>query len=119
LLITAIAAAVATAAVLVLTFPATRGTALSAATAEEVLSTSALGIDAAAAVLVVFAAWFTGVEFRTGAITESLLRTRRRSNIVAAKSQVVAVTSAVAGVLAALVVTAVGIILAASAAQTG
>src|SRR5699024_2405395 len=79
LLITTIAAAVPTAVVLVLTFPATRGTALSAATAEEVLSTSVLGIDAAAAVLVVLAAWFTGVEFRTGAITESLLRTRRRS----------------------------------------
>lgn len=58
LLITTIAAAAATAVVLVLTFPATRGTALSAATAEEVLSTSVLGIDAAAAVLVVLAAWY-------------------------------------------------------------
>ena len=119
LLITTIAAAVATAVVLVLTFPATRGTALSDATAEDVLSTSVLGIDAAAAVLVVLAAWFTGVEFRTGAITESLLRTRRRSRIVAAKALVVAAFAAVMGVLAAVVVTAVGIALAASAAQTG
>src|SRR5699024_2552554 len=86
LLITTYAAVSPTSVVLLLTFPATRGTALSAATAEEVLSTSVLGIDAAAAVLVVLAAWFTGVEFRTGAITESLLRTRRRSRIVAAKS---------------------------------
>ena len=119
LLVITFAAAAATAVVLVLTFPATRGTALSAATAEEVLSTSVLGIDAAAAVLVVLAAWFTGVEFRTGAITESLLRTRRRSRIVAAKSLVVAAVAAVTGVLTAVVVTVAGIVLAASAAQTG
>src|SRR5699024_7719373 len=76
-------------------------------------------LDAAAAVLVVLAPWFTGVEFRTGAITESLLRTRRRSRIVAAKSLVVAAVAAVTGVLAGAVVTVAGIDLAATARTSG
>ncbi|SDR75218.1 hypothetical protein SAMN04489752_0148 [Brevibacterium siliguriense] len=101
---------------LVLTIPATRGTPLSVTSPEDVLSASVLGVDAAAAVLVVLAAWFTGVEFRTGAITEALLRARRRSGIVTAKTVVIAAAAAVTAVITAVIVTISGSLLAGTAA---
>ncbi|UVI36509.1 ABC transporter permease [Brevibacterium spongiae] len=112
LLITALVLGVGTAVLLILTIPATRGTALTDTGTEDVLSAGVLGVDAAAAVLVVLAAWFAGAEFRTGAITEALLRTRGRGHIVTAKTLVIAVASAVTAVVTAVAVTLCGIVLA-------
>ena len=97
---------------LVLTIPATRGVPLFETSTEDVLSASVLGVDAAAAVLVVLAAWFAGVEFRTGAITEVLLRARGRSGIVAAKAVIIAETAAITTVVTAVAVTFSGSLLA-------
>ena len=97
---------------LVLTIPATRGVPLLESSTEDVLSASVLGVDAAAAVLVVLAAWFAGVEFRTGAITEVLLRARGRSGIVAAKAVIIAETAAITTVVTAVAVTFSGSLLA-------
>ena len=97
---------------LVLTIPATRGVPLLETSTEDVLSASVLGVDAAAAVLVVLAAWFAGVEFRTGAITEVLLRARGRSGIVAAKAVIIAETAAITTVVTAVAVTFSGSLLA-------
>ena len=97
---------------LVLTIPATRGVPLLEPSTEDVLSASVLGVDAAAAVLVVLAAWFAGVEFRTGAITEVLLRARGRSGIVAAKAVIIAETAAITTVVTAVAVTFSGSLLA-------
>lgn len=97
---------------LVLTIPATRGVPLLETSTEDVLSASVLGVDAAAAVLVVLAAWFAGVEFRTGAITEVLLRARGRSGIVAAKAVIIAETVAITTVVTAVAVTFSGSLLA-------
>jgi ABC-2 type transport system permease protein len=97
---------------LVLTIPATRGVPLLETSTEGVLSASVLGVDAAAAVLVVLAAWFAGVEFRTGAITEVLLRARGRSGIVAAKAVIIAETAAITTVVTAVAVTFSGSLLA-------
>ncbi|MCS4595045.1 hypothetical protein KTJ89_18795 [Brevibacterium sediminis] len=113
LVVTLIAGAV-SAVLLVLTIPATRGAPLSETSTEDVLSASVLGVDAAAAVLVVLAAWFAGVEFRTGAITETLLRARRRSGIVAAKAVVIGAASTVAAIATAVAVTISGTLLAAT-----
>ncbi|RAE29015.1 hypothetical protein DN540_43405, partial [Burkholderia multivorans] len=74
------------AAVLILSFPVTRGTALADAEAVDVLSASVLGLDVAAIVLIVLASWFVGIEFRTGAITEALVRLPRRSVVITAKA---------------------------------
>ncbi|MGC2941765.1 MULTISPECIES: ABC transporter permease [unclassified Brevibacterium] len=112
LLIVTLALGVVTAVLLVLTIPATRGTPLSETSTEDVLSASVLGVDAAAAVLVVLAAWFAGVEFRTGAITEALLRARSRSSMVTAKALVIAAAAAVTALITAVAVTIVGGILA-------
>ena len=97
---------------LVLTIPATRGVPLLETSTEDVLSASVLGVDAAAAVLVVLAAWFAGVEFRTRAITEVLLRARGRSGIVAAKAVIIAETAAITTVVTAVAVTFSGSLLA-------
>ena len=97
---------------LVLTIPATRGVPLLESSTEDVLSASVLGVDAAAAVLVVLAAWFAGVDFRTGAITEVLLRARGRSGIVAAKAVIIAETAAITTVVTAVAVTFSGSLLA-------
>ena len=113
LIVTLIAGAV-SAVLLVLTIPATRGAPLSETSTEDVLSASVLGVDAAAAVLVVLAAWFAGGEFRTGAITETLLRARRRSGIVAAKAVVIGAASTVAAIATAVTVTISGTLLAAT-----
>ena len=113
LIVTLIAGAV-SAVLLVLTIPATRGAPLSETSTEDVLSASVLGVDAAAAVLVVLAAWYAGVEFRTGAITETLLRARRRSGIVAAKAVVIGAASTVAAIATAVTVTISGTLLAAT-----
>ncbi|MBE8147248.1 hypothetical protein IOD13_18580 [Brevibacterium casei] len=53
-----------------------------------------LGLDVAAIVLIVLASWFVGIEFRTGAITEALVRLPRRSVVITAKAVVAAGVSA-------------------------
>lgn len=97
------------AAVLILSFPVTRGTALADAEAVDVLSASVLGLDVAAIVLIVLASWFVGIEFRTGAITEALVRLPRRSVVITAKAVVAAGVSAGAALLTAAAVTLVAV----------
>ncbi|WP_166828122.1 hypothetical protein [Brevibacterium limosum] len=116
LLIVTLMLGVVSAVLLVLTIPATRGTPLSETSTEDVLSASVLGVDAAAAVLVVLAAWFAGVEFRTGAITDALLRARGRSSMVTAKALVIAAAAAGTAIVTAVAVTIAGSLLARTAA---
>lgn len=97
------------AAVLILSFPVTRGTALADAEVIDVLSASVLGLDAAAIVLIILAAWFVGVEFRTGSLTEALVRLPRRSVVITARAVVAAGVSAAAALLTAAAVTLVAV----------
>lgn len=114
LILTTVLLSILTTVVLVLTFPVTQGIDLAAADSTEVISASILGVDVAAAVLVVLAAWFAGIELRSGAIAESLVRARRRREVVIAKTNVIAVVSALTAVVVAIIVTALGTILAAT-----
>ncbi|GAA3838175.1 hypothetical protein KACC15558_20500 [Brevibacterium ammoniilyticum] len=110
----ALAFGVVASAVLILSFPVTRGVPISAAEVDDVLSASVLGLDAAAIVLIVFAAWFVGVEFRSGAITDALIRLPRRSVIITAKATLVAAFAGLTALLTTLAVSVVAVCLAAA-----
>ncbi|MCM1012964.1 hypothetical protein [Brevibacterium sp. XM4083] len=111
---TAVVLAALSSAVFILSFPVTQRTALDRAPLTDVLTASVLGVDVAAIVLVVFAAWFVGIEFRTGAITEALLRLPRRSAVITAKALVIAAVTVLTAVVAAVALTVVAVALAAA-----
>lgn len=114
---TAVIAAAVAAGVFILSFPVTQGVALARAPLTDVLTAAVLGLDVAAIVLVVLAAWFVGVEFRTGAIAEALVRLPRRSQFITAKASAIALIAAPTAVVAGIALSLVGVGLAGAATE--
>ncbi|PRX97725.1 hypothetical protein [Allonocardiopsis opalescens] len=115
LAVLAVSAAPVTALVFCLSLPVTQGRAIDEVAPAELLSASALGIDAAALVVVVLAALAVGSEYATGLIQQSLAVTPRRGRLLAAKVLALALAAAAIGVSAALAVGVVALGVGASA----
>lgn len=96
------------AAMFLLTLEATVGTPLAMQSANEVASTSVLGADAAALLIIVLTAAFATSEHGTGLIAYTLTVTPKRGRRLAAAATAVGVWGLLCGVLAALAAYAVG-----------
>lgn len=105
----AVLAAVATAALFLVSLPITQGADASELAPAELLGASLLGLDAAAIVLIVAAASFAGSEYATGLVQPTYLLTPRRGRVVLAKAVVVTGVAVAVAAVAATLCTAVGI----------
>ncbi|MDO5093088.1 MAG: hypothetical protein Q4D79_06655, partial [Propionibacteriaceae bacterium] len=105
----------ATALLFYLTLPVTQGRTLAELAPSEVLSVGLLGIDAAALVLIVFAALVVGDEYTTGMMQTTLTLTPARDRVLGAKLVVVGLTALAVGVVTAGCCLGIGLSFGASA----
>lgn len=99
LALVAVVLGTATALLFYLTLPVTQGRTLAELAPGEVLSVGLLGVDAAALVLIVFAAVAVGDEYTTGMMQTTLTLTPARGRVLGAKLVVVGLTALAIGVL--------------------
>lgn len=101
LLLVAVGLAGLAAAFFYLTLPLTQGRTLAALEPGEILEAGVLGVDAAAIVVIVFAAFHVGAEYSTGLIQTTLTLTPSRRRVVAGKLVTAGLAALCVGIAAA------------------